>query len=152
MRYVGQGHTISVPLPPGVLTAAMAAAIEAAFEQVYRALYGRAGPPVPIEVINWRVVSAGPRPVFALRVSGAMADTVVALKGYRPAYFVELGGYVDTPVLDRYQLAAGAELEGPVIIEERESTTIVGPGGRIRVAADRNLVITFTSNSKENLA
>jgi N-methylhydantoinase A len=151
MRYVGQGHTISVPLPPGTLSAAMATAIDAAFDQAYRALYSRAGPPVPIEVINWRVVSAGPRPAFALRASDAAPDQLDALKGYRPAHFAERGGYLDTPVFDRYRLPAGTALDGPAIIEERESTTILGPGGRATVTADRNLVISVVESLKEDL-
>ena len=43
------------------------------------------------------------------------------------------GGCADTPVLDRYALAPGTSGEGPVIVEERESTLVIGPGGRFRV-------------------
>jgi N-methylhydantoinase A len=129
----------------------MAATIDAAFDQAYRALYSRAGPPVPIEVINWRVVSAGPRPAFALRASDTAPSQTDALKGYRPAHFAELGGYIDTPVFDRYHLAVGMALEGPAIIEERESTTIIGPGGQATVTADRNLVISIVEDVKEDL-
>jgi N-methylhydantoinase A len=151
MRYVGQGHTISVPLPSGTLSAAMAEAIHVAFDRVYRDLYGHAGPPVPIEVINWRVVSVGPRPAFALQASRDMPDATDACKGYRPAYFAERGGYVDTPVFDRYRLAAGTVIGGPAIIEERESTTVIGPGGRANVAADRSLAIHFATRTEERL-
>jgi N-methylhydantoinase A/oxoprolinase/acetone carboxylase beta subunit len=45
------------------------------------------------------------------------------------------------PVYDRYVLAPGAAVEGPAVVEERESTTIVGPGGRIEVDAARNLSV-----------
>ena len=62
MRYVGQGHEVSVALPDGVLSAAHLPPISAAFEETYRGLYGRKGPDVPLEVINWRVVASGPRP------------------------------------------------------------------------------------------
>src|SRR6185369_13808761 len=58
MRYIGQGHEVSVPLPDGMLSAASLGEIEAVFENVYRALYGRKGPDVPLEVINWRVVAS----------------------------------------------------------------------------------------------
>ena len=63
-----------------------------------------------------------------------------ARKGRRPAYFPEAGGYVETPVYDRYGLQPGSAFAGPAIIEERESTTIVGPGARIRVDATRTLI------------
>jgi N-methylhydantoinase A len=61
-------------------------------------------------------------------------------KRERRAYFPETGGYVETPVYDRYALQPGAAFAGPAIIEERESTTIVGPGARIRVDATRTLI------------
>ena len=61
-------------------------------------------------------------------------------KRARKAYFPEAGGYVETPVYDRYALRPGAAFAGPAIIEERESTTIIGPGARVRVDASRGLV------------
>src|SRR5439155_17594304 len=135
MRYVGQGHEVRVPLPGGRLGAEHVATLQREFERVYRELYGRQGPPVPVEVINWRVVSSGPRPELKLDASGngagaAPADeghpalAEAALKGTRPAYFPEHGGYVETPVYDRYRLGPGAALLGPAIVEERESTLI----------------------------
>src|SRR6266550_3978451 len=54
IRYVGQGHEVSVSLPDGVLSAAHLQSISAAFDETYRTLYGRQGPDVPLEVINWR--------------------------------------------------------------------------------------------------
>jgi len=144
MRYVGQGHEIRVPLPAGELDADDTAEIIAAFERVYRELYGRLGPPVPIEVMNWRVISSGPPPELRLQTAaGPSADAQTALKGRRAAYFPELGGYHDTLVYDRYLLALGARFDGPAIVEERESTVIVGPRGRCEVDKQRNLVITM---------
>jgi N-methylhydantoinase A len=56
-----------------------------------------------------------------------------AIKKRRPAYFAETAGYVDTPVYDRYRLTPGTRLDGPAIIEERESTTVIGPGAHVVV-------------------
>ncbi len=69
MRYVGQGHEVSVPLPDGVLGPSSLPRITAAFEEVYRSLYGRKGPDVPLEVINWRVVASGPRPEMNFKLA-----------------------------------------------------------------------------------
>ena len=66
MRYVGQGHEVRVPLPPGPLTPASVPALREAFETEYLRLYGRLGPPVAVEAITWRVVSSGPRPDLRL--------------------------------------------------------------------------------------
>jgi N-methylhydantoinase A/oxoprolinase/acetone carboxylase beta subunit len=63
-----------------------------------------------------------------------------ALKGSRRAYFHERG-FVKTPVYDRYALDPGFRIEGPAIIEERESTAIIGVGGRCMVDDHSTLVI-----------
>ncbi|HNP72793.1 MAG TPA: hydantoinase/oxoprolinase family protein [Kouleothrix sp.] len=142
MRYVGQGHEIRVPLPPGALGAAHTAALQAAFEAAYRELYERLGPAVPLEILNWRVVSSGPRPSVALSIpAAASSDIAQARKGERLAYFPEAGGFVSTPIYDRYRLAPGMAFAGPAIVEERESTAIVGPGARCRVDEQWNLVV-----------
>jgi N-methylhydantoinase A len=144
MRYVGQGHQVQVEVPEGTLDAARVPSLRAAFEAEYRRLYGRLGPPVPLEAITWRVVSAGPRPELRLLVeSQSDTDTAPASaqKGTRPAYIPELGGLAEVPVYDRYRLGPDAAFAGPAIVEERESTLIVGPGAGCHVDAQRNLVV-----------
>jgi N-methylhydantoinase A len=140
MRYVGQGHEIRVPLPMGRLGEGHSPILQATFERVYRELYERLGPPVPVEVINWRVLSSGPRPDLRLRVEQRSSGAAkAALKGQRPAYFPETDGFVATPIYDRYRLAPGAHFAGPAIVEERESTVIVGPGAHCWVDEQYNL-------------
>ena len=142
MRYAGQGHEISVPLADGRLGVEQIAELRAAFESEYRRLYGRLGPPVPLEAITWRVVASGPKPELRLRfASDAANDPALARKRTRLAYFPELGGMIETPVYDRYQLGPGAAFDGPAIVEERESTLIVGPSGRCRVDGQWNLIV-----------
>jgi len=142
MRYVGQGHEVRVPLPPGPLTAAGVASLREAFEREYVRLYGRLGPPVAVEVITWRVISSGPRPDLHLSAGVASGnDAGAARKGSRRAYMPEDGGMTDVPVYDRYLLGPGATLTGPAIIEERESTTVIGPRAAIAVDAEGNLVV-----------
>ena len=135
MRYVGQGHEIRVDLPSG----RDPAAIRAAFEDEYRRLYGRLGPTgVPIEIISWRVRSSGPVPTVRLAVAG---EPGMAVKGVRKAYVPELGGAIDVPVYDRYRLAPGAAFDGPAIVEERESTVVIGPNATWSVDERWNLVV-----------
>jgi N-methylhydantoinase A len=139
LRYAGQGHEIRVPLPEGELGPGSIAPIRAVFEDRYRALFGRTGPEVPLEGVSWRLLASGPQPSVTLRAdSGSAAD---ALKGERPVYFAEWSEHRPTRVYDRYALAPGAAFEGPAIIEERESTTVVGPGARIEVDEARNLSV-----------
>jgi N-methylhydantoinase A len=142
MRYLGQGHEVEATLPAGALSAESLAAITVSFEAAYRALYHRLPQGVPIEALNWRVTTAGPAPDVTMRQatpSGGVARN--ALKGTRRAWFAEAHAYVDTPVYDRYALASGAAFSGPAIVEERESTAVIGPGGRCRVDAGLMLVI-----------
>ncbi len=144
MRYVGQGHEIRVPLPAGALGPEHTGALQAAFETVYLELYERLGPAVPLEILNWRVVSSGPRPHVALRIDApAGSEMAQACKGERAAFFPEAGGFVSTPIYDRYRLAPGMAFAGPAIVEERESTAIIGPGARCSVDEQWNLVVEF---------
>ncbi|TMC60128.1 MAG: hydantoinase/oxoprolinase family protein, partial [Chloroflexi bacterium] len=116
MRYVGQGHEIRVPLPPGELAASQHFTLLSSFEMVYRELYERLGPPVPVEVLNWRVVSSGPAPALRLQVTAPPdAGAQAALKGERPAYFPEMRGFVPTRVYDRYRLPPSTTFDGPAI-------------------------------------
>ena len=113
------------------------------FDRVYRELYGRSGPAVGLEALTWRVVSSGPAPsIHQLTGDRSLVDRG-ALKGKRPAYFPEHEAFRDTPVYDRYLLRPGDEMTGPAIIEERESTAVIGPGGDIRVDSQLNLVVTL---------
>ncbi len=142
IRYVGQGHEIQVPLPEGRLDSDRIPAILRSFEETYRRLYERLSESVPVEIINWRVISSSPAPQVRLQVSqGETAVASAARKGSRRAYFPELGGYSETPVYDRYGLLPGADLNGPAIIEERESTVIVGPDCRFHIDEQLNLIV-----------
>lgn len=148
MRYIGQGHEVRVELPPEVF--GDPEAMVAHFEREYARMYGRAGPQAPAEAISWRVKSAGPRPTLEL----ADVDLVTSaepLKGSRAAYFPTAGGYVDTPVYDRYGLRPGAVVHGPAIIEERESTVVLGPGHEALVMPDRNVVISLLAGHGEEM-
>lgn len=142
MRYVGQGHEVRVLLPPGQLESVSISHIATSFEDVYRRLYERLSPSVPIEIINWRVISSGPTPHVRLQTPRTPQRTAShALKGYRQAYFPELGRYHDTPVYDRYALLPRERFTGPAIIEEHESTTIVGLDSSFSIDEQWNLLV-----------
>ncbi|MEC3978628.1 hydantoinase/oxoprolinase family protein [Amycolatopsis sp. H20-H5] len=139
MRYSGQGYEIRVPVTATEQTWPDALVEE--FTETYRTLYRRTGPDVAVEVLNWRVVSSGPKPEVALRLkaTGAEGD---ARKGSRQAYFPSTGGFVETAVFDRYRLKPGDLVRGPAIVEERESTVVVPPGASCVIRDDASLVVT----------
>ena len=78
-------------------------------------------------------MAAGYRPPHPPRAEGLIL-------GRNQAYFPEADGHVDCPVYDRYALAVGAVIEGPALIQEDESTTVLGPAERARIDAFGNLV------------
>lgn len=142
IRYVGQGHEIQVQLPSGQLSSDSTATIFNSFEEVYRRLYERLSRSVPVEIINWRITSSGPAPQVRLQTGrDERAIVPTARKGSRRAYFPELGGYHETAVYDRYSLLQGSSFRGPAIIEERESTAIIGPDVHFRIDEQRNLIV-----------
>jgi N-methylhydantoinase A len=141
MRYIGQGHEVSVVLPDGVLVAADLARISAAFETAYKTLYGRKGPDVPLQVVNWRVVASGPRSEMNLKLPRHGRGSKDARKRSRQAYFPEHGGYIETAIYDRYALQPGMSFAGPAIVEERESTLVVGVSARAQIDEQLNVVV-----------
>ena len=105
-------------------------------------LYERLSQSVPVEIINWRVTSSGPAPQVRLQVvENEQKVAQTARKGSRKAYFPESGGYHVVSVYDRYALLLGTSFAGPAIVEERESTVIVGPDCHFRIDEQRNLIV-----------
>jgi N-methylhydantoinase A len=146
MRYRKQGYEIRVPIPDGHLDAVRGDDIRRAFESAYRAVYGHTVRATPIDVVSWRVVAMGPRPALALPRAGGRRDASIASarKGSRHAWLPEGKGFAEVAVYDRYALACGLALEGPAIVEERESTAVIGAGARVRVDEWGNLVVDLT--------
>ncbi len=145
-RFLGQGFDLVVELPDGPYGdgAESRKILAAAFESAYREKFALTPPGVAVEFLNVRVSARAP--VFGSDVvlqgrkgTGAAA----ALKGKRPAYFNETGGFVETAVYDRYRLGIGDEIEGPAVVEEEGSTLVVGPGATARVAPTGNMVLTL---------
>ena len=139
-RYVGQGYELSVPVPGGTLDATALARVRASFDEVYAARYGYAPPAEPVEVVTWKLSAIGGAPRVAL-AKAATSPAAGGVKGRRRAYFLEAGGWIDCPVYDRYALAAGQQLAGPAIVEERESTSVLPPGTVAVVDDYANLVV-----------
>ena len=141
MRLVGQMHDIAVPLPSGAIDAAALPALRARFAATYAARYTEVFENARFEAVNFRVRCTAPKPGLSLTGATGGAEASPRIKGRRTAWFET--GPADTPVYDRYALRAGDLIEGPAIIEEQESTTIIGPGDRIAVDASLNLCIAI---------
>lgn len=143
MRYVGQGHEIEVPLPDGEIHAEYVDALIGHFEAKYRELYGQVHPEVAVEFMTCRVTSSGPDRDLGLpgvdEAPRSSPDSR-ARKGTRPVHFGE-HGFLDASVLDRYALRAGDVVNGPAVVEERESTVVIPPEMDGSVDSFGNLIV-----------
>jgi len=146
MRYVGQGFEIEVALPKDSIGDDLGRTLEQRFLAKYNELFGRVISDVPIEVVSWRITASGPTPNIQLQFEGQQIDRSAAEKGERMAHFPDVG-YVATKVYNRYGLAAGTILQGPAVIEERESTVVAGPDTSITVDENLNLIIDISYDS-----
>lgn len=143
MRHVGQGHEISVALPDGDPgSREFLDKLLVSFHDAYIKLYGRNVSGTDAEVITWRIRASGPKgDVTPGKMLASSKSSGKALKGNRPVYFAEAGGYVDTPVYDHYAMPPGQEVHGPAIVEQRESTVVVGPKARFALDDQFNLIM-----------
>ena len=150
LRFAGQSYTLPVPLPAGRLTQAQLGKLREEFVTRYRKRYYRLNPDVPVELVRWRVSVSGPKP--ELRIAPVALAQRTARKGVRPVYFAEASGYVECAVYDRFVLTAGKHLRGPAVIEEPESTVVIGPGSSAVSDRDGNLMVTLAGARRERAA
>ncbi|WP_237213139.1 hydantoinase/oxoprolinase family protein [Falsiroseomonas oryziterrae] len=136
MRFVGQGFDIPVPLP-GRLDAE---AVQSAFLDAYQRLFDRRIEGLPSEVLSWRLHATASRPEIPATLSARQPGD--PRKGTREAWFPGVG-LTPTAVYDRYRLAHGITYPGPAVVEERESTTVIGPDASFTLDAQGNLVISI---------
>ena len=142
MRYVGQGYEVRVPFTMNTLTQRHIAEMRRVFEAEYRAFYGQLADGVPIEAVNWRILISGPQPQVDkanFDQSQTPNDSPFAC---RPVRFAPDQAPLETPVFRREQLSASWSADGPLIIEEAASTTVVAPGWSAQVAAAGCLLLT----------
>ena len=126
IRYKGQFHMINVPVPPGPLSEQTLREVGEEFEKEHLRLYTFQSEGDPLELVNLRVRAIGEVPrTPAKRIKPGDAQS--ALKGTREVYFRETSGYLPCRVYDREQLGEGSTMEGPAIVEEPTSTTLVPP-------------------------
>ncbi len=127
MRFVGQGAETDLHIDARPFDQWKKAQIRERFDGVYQKLYGRTYPETPVEFVTFKVRASLPERPFRIpplkRTATSIADCI---KGERRAFSLTRKEYIAFTVFDRFKLFAGAALSGPAIIEEKESTIIVG--------------------------
>jgi N-methylhydantoinase A len=138
MRYLGQAYEVNVPVPSA--NGVDVAALVARFHEEHRRSYGQAAEREPVELVNFRVTGLGLVPKAALRPrpDGRSAE-LPRPKGERAAYFGDEMGWAGCSVIERARLAPGAEVAGPLLIEEPGASIVLYPGHRARADAYGNL-------------
>lgn len=143
LRYVGQGYDVRVPVTHDALTSTdLEDSLRQAFNVVYMKLYGRVFNDLELEVMNLRVTAYAPGKSFA-DVAPAPTEGKVAAAAHRDAWCPIAQHFVEHAVYHRAALPAGAVIHGPAIVEEPESTTIVGASASLTVHASGSLVVTL---------
>ncbi|MEY9101905.1 N-methylhydantoinase A [Sinorhizobium fredii] len=139
MRYQGQSYEIEVPLEGAWLEARNAAAVADAFHAEHARLFGHSSPAAPVQMVNLRLTISGATPKPAL-LPLAPAVAPIAPRLAVDAWFD--GKAVQTSVYHRTDLRAGHRFEGPAIIAQDDTTTVVPPDFVVDVDEFGNLVIT----------
>ena len=140
MRYSGQGHEISVTIPNDILSEDSIEIIEQNFIKEYKFRYGRSIQDIGIEAVTWRVVVAGKSPEI-IPNQVVKTEGKNALKGMRSVFLMGDKSYSDVPVYSRYDLKPNETFDGPAVIEEMESTVIIGRNSVVKIDEYKNIVI-----------
>ncbi|HVX98585.1 MAG TPA: hydantoinase/oxoprolinase family protein [Pseudorhodoplanes sp.] len=134
MAYLGQIHSMRVPVEADWSREQMADA----FQKVYRAEFGNVLAGIPVIVTNVRTTVEGMRPRMRRKENGAASAAAPRPQRRRDVYF---GGRHDTPVYRREELLPGMAFDGPAIIEQSDTTTVVEPRMKVRVDRFHNLIV-----------
>ena len=141
LRYVGQEHTVKVPVPNGQISNENMKQVIQKFHEAHEQLYTFKLEESPTEIVNLHLIALGSvkKPELAKleNVGGTLQGALIEV---RPVLFEE-HGWIDTNVYNRNNLSPDAVMEGPVIVEEQSASTVVYPGQTVTVDAYGNLII-----------
>jgi N-methylhydantoinase A len=140
LRYVGQEFWLQVPVTADEVQRADGAGIQRRFTEIHDHRFGHAAPDEPLELVNVRLTATGARPSIEFpRMARGAANAQI---GTRPVYLEDAAHATTCAVYARERLTADTVLEGPAVIEEYASTTVLFPGDRLRVADTGELIVT----------
>ena len=140
MRYVGQGHEITVPLPLTALTAADADKMRKDYERDYAALFERHIPDAAIEILSWSVQVSTEAKMPAVQGKAPDAPQPVPV-GRRAVFDGRSGRSLDVPVYRREKLPLGSAFPGPAIVAEDETSTYISASFTVHIDASGCIVM-----------
>lgn len=148
-RYVGQGYELRVNIPAGLLDDAALEQVWQSFHEIHAGEYGHAFHTNPIELVNLRVVGVGSLPKLqhtSAPTTGSLEDAVLKIG---VSYFA-IGGELQqmpTTFYRRDRLPAGASVDGPAVIFQKDSTTVLPPASVATVDVSGSLLIQVGLNA-----
>lgn len=151
VRYVGQSFEIRVKFDGGeVCTAEHIQELVRNFHMEHEKRYGHKDLNAPVELVNFRVEGIGKRePIFLREIPSGQADPPMeSLKSIRRVYFEESQTFLDAKIFEREKLLAGNVIDGPAIIEESNSTTLIHPGTAGKVDSYGAILITIPDSTE----
>jgi N-methylhydantoinase A len=148
MRYSGQSSELAIDCAGGSLTPEKLKTVRDQFHVEHDRAYGHGYPDEPTELVNFRLTAVGSIRKPQLReIAPAKRPVSEAEKGSRSVFFGVAGKFLTTTVYDRARLAAGHRFEGPAIVEEMDSTTLVQPGFRVEVDRYGNMLVSAVAKA-----
>ena len=141
LRYLGQNYELPVAVPAGPADGLTIATLRQRFEAAHMKRYGFTADSDPVELVTLRVEAIGL--VDKLDPSIRAIGTLAAAEpvSSRDVWMPEAGGWVCCPVYARRGLPAGRRLNGPAILEQMDTTTLLPPGSEARVDRSGNLIV-----------
>jgi N-methylhydantoinase A len=134
LRYVGQEHTVALPVEVEPLTTEDASTLRRRFDELHKLTYGYDAPDVEVEIVNLRLTALGHiQPPRLMRLQEGSSQPAKAARGTRQVYFAEQQEFIECPVYRRDALQAGNVLVGPALVEEPATVTVVYPEDRLVV-------------------
>jgi N-methylhydantoinase A len=147
LRYARQGVELTVETDHRTVTERMVQDLERAFHRKHEQLYTYALDDTPVEIVNVRVRALGRLASPTLSQLAKRRDAAATPVIHRPVYFAEAGGMVPTPCYRRSELWAEQTINGPAVIEQLDTTTVIFPGQRARVDGWGNLLVSREEGS-----
>lgn len=149
MRYVGQGHELAIDLPAGPYTESHRDRFTEAFERTYANLYGHVIDGVDIEILSWTLMVSEP---VTQSLTPASLEPGAPLKaiGEYSVFDAETATRLDVPVYLREQLAANVYINGPALITEDQTTTVISSSFSASINSLGCIVLTKKQPPGEN--
>jgi N-methylhydantoinase A len=142
LRFVGQATELTVPFPDGPIDETTLDSLRVSFEDEYERTYGFRAQRETAQIVHLRLIAEGVRPQVEVWRAGTEAAVPADNGTIRPAYFGPEFGSRDTPVLGRGDLGRDPR-QGPLIVAEYDSTTVIPPGCRAVLDDLGSIVITI---------